>query len=789
MRPGTIGDRFAEVAFAARRLRRTPLFTIVAILLLGIGMAIAAATASLLNVALFKDAARDRGLVHVAAHLYVSNLPDEAVRQMLANPPRSFDALAGFGLTRATAVVDGVSRPVATEAVTGPYFSLLEAVPLAGRLIDDADNRDSALVAVISKSFWQSAFGSRPDVVGTSITVAGQRLTVVGAVERPVRPGARGADLWVPSRVMPVDRLFGRLRRGVEIEQANAEMSARYGRFDADGASRALVVREGLSDPISANYVLDLIWAASLAVGVSLVASVSFGLLLFARMAATESTMAVRIALGATARDLTRLLAAEVVLMALAATVVAVNAGSLLSHFVAAQVIEMSGMSAAIDTSPDWRVFLAVGGLTLTVALLVVARLSWSVVRVEALGSMVATGGLGGATIRTAHTSTRLVIAQSAATAALLLVAALFIRNTFSASASVGDLDASGIIAWIDTAVPGSATSRARSVLDVATRMPGVSQAALVSSLPGSSSMGSVVLNEAGERRSPDVRYVSADAFEVLNLALARGRRFTAREDEEGAPVAVVSDTAARKFWPSMDPIGRRMWVQRTRETALEILVIGVVTDSPWRSGARATRREDVYLPFAHRPDDLAFSRRLDISGAALITLGDGDADRRLDLFRSSLQRAFPDTGFVSVRTTRQEMAERLAPPTPIARVVGVLGLIVFVVAMGGLYGLMSYLATMRRREMGIRKALGATSMALCRMLVRESTPMLGAGVGIGLLGGLMIGSFFVRSSNFRLLDPVAIAGVAAFLYAVGLVGATAPYLRTLREVTARLRD
>src|SRR5689334_20093281 len=138
MRMQVVGDRLDELRLAARRLRRTPVFTLAAILLLGVGMAIAAATASLLNVALFKDPARDRGLVHVAVHLYVSELPDEAVRQVLANPPESFDALAGFGLTRATAVADGVSRPVATEAVTGPYFSLLGAVPLAGRLIDDA---------------------------------------------------------------------------------------------------------------------------------------------------------------------------------------------------------------------------------------------------------------------------------------------------------------------------------------------------------------------------------------------------------------------------------------------------------------------------------------------------------------------------------------------------------------------------------------------------------------------------------------------------------------------------
>jgi ABC-type antimicrobial peptide transport system permease subunit len=197
-------------------------------------------------------------------------------------------------------------------------------------------------------------------------------------------------------------------------------------------------------------------------------------------------------------------------------------------------------------------------------------------------------------------------------------------------------------------------------------------------------------------------------------------------------------------------------------------------------SGPRESRREDLYLPFTHRPA---------ASGVAVVTLGEGDADRRLDLFRSSLQRAFPDTGFRSVRTMRQEIVERSAAPASMGRVIGLLGLIVFVVAMGGLYGLMSYLATMRRREMGIRKALGATSGALCRMLVRESSPMLGAGVGLGVVAGLMIGSLFVRSPNFRLLDPVAIGGVATFLYAAGLVGAIAPYLRTLREVTARLRD
>jgi hypothetical protein len=535
------------------------------------GMAIAAATVSLLNVALFKDPAREKDLVHIGIHSWVSHLPDELINRILADPPRSLDGLAGFGLTRGSAVADDVSRPAAIEAVSGPYFTLLGAVPIAGRLIQEDDVRNASTVAVIGRRFWRAAFGERPDVVGDTIAVAGQRLTIVGVIDGPVRPGGRGADVWVPSSILPVNTLFGRLRPGTSVEEATAEVAARYGPFDVDGTRRAPLVRSGLSAPMPSESYLHLVWVASIAVIVSLVASVSFGLLLFARMAATQSDMAVRIALGATSRDLTRLLALEVLWLAGAAAVVAVNAGSLLAHFAAGQVIEDSGYRSALDVSPDWRVYLAVGALTMTVALAVVARLGWSVARVEALGTMVATGGMGGATLRTAHTSTRLVIAQSAATTALLLLAALVMRNALDAGAFPGGLDVSGAaIAWLDQtghATPASGTRRARVVLESAAEMPDVRQAALISSIPGSWSPGSVSVSPLGASRRADVHYVSAGAFDAFGLAVTRGRLFTASEDEDAAPVAVVSEAAARRFWPGLDPIGRRFQVRRAGET------------------------------------------------------------------------------------------------------------------------------------------------------------------------------------------------------------------------------
>ena len=784
MRARDLIDWLGAISFAGRRLRRTPLFALVAIALLGVGMAIAAATVSLLNVALFQDPAREKGLVHIGIHSWVSYLPDEVVARVLAERPASLDRLAGFGLTRGTVVADGVSRPAAIEAVSGPYFDLLGAVPLAGRLIQEADDRSGSMVAVVSRPFWRAAFGERPNAVGDTIAVAGHRLTIVGVIERPVRPGGRGADVWVPSSVLPVNTLFGRLRSGTTIDQATAEVAARYGPFDVNGSRRMPLVRAGLSAPISPETYFEIAWIASISLIVSLVASVSFGLLLFARMAATQSDLAVRIALGATSRDLTRLLALEVLWLAAAATVVAVNAGSLLAGFVAGQIIEGGGFRSSLDVSPDWRVFLVVGALTLTVALVVVARLGWSVVRVEALGSMVATGGMGGATIRTAHTSTRLVITQSAATAALLLLAVLVMRNSLGTGPLPSGVDVKGAaIAWLDqtghTASPESGTRRARVVLDSAAEMPGIKHAALISSLPGSSARRAVTLNQLGTRRHADLHFVSAGAFDAFGLVVRRGRTFTASEDESALPVAVVSDGAAHRFWPGLDPIGRRFRVSQEPRAELEVVVIGVVSDiSAWPDQGSSDPAA-VYLPLSHRNRG---------SRLALFARREGDAGPLAEAMRTTLQRAVPDTGFLSVRTLEQEFHERSAAPAFIPRVLGVLGLMVFVVAMGGLYGLMSYLATFRRREIGIRKALGARAMVLCRMLVRESSPMLLGGVGLGIAGGLLVGSLFVRG-NFRLLDPVAIVTVASFLYAAGLAGAVAPYVPTIRAVTDRLRD
>lgn len=773
----------ADGTFAARRLRRTPVFTAAAITLLGVGMAIAAATASLVNVAWFKRPAAEQGLVHVGIYSYMTGLPGEVVDAVLSDPPASFTQLAGFGVTQNTAVVaEGVSRRAAVEAVTGPYFTLFNAVPSAGRLIQETDARDNAMVAVISDRFLRATFDGSADAMGATMAVGGKRLTIVGVVDKPVRSGI-AADVWVPSHVLPVNTLFGRLAPDVTIEQATAEVAARYGPFEVGGAPPRLIVREGLTAPLSPRAHGHLIWFIGLALTISLVASVSFGLLLFARMASSQSDMAVRIALGATARDLTRLLAFEVVLIAVAATFLAIITGSLLARFAVGQ------FGATIDASPDWRVFFFVATATLAVALAVVARLSWSVARIEALGSMVATGGMGGATIRTADTSFRLVIAQSAATAALLLLAALIARSALPSRTFTHGLDINGAaIAWIDQSGRArsseTGTREARSVLNAAAEIPGVRHAALISSLPGTDPArpGDMATSRSIARPNlerADVRYVSAAAFDALGLVVTQGRTFTTREDENAEPVAVVSRTAALRFWPDLEPVGHRLWIDRG-ESRIEALVIGVVSDAEVHPDRRQREPRDVYLPIAHRPEP---------AGIAILARSDQDAGVLAERLRASLQQAAPDIGLLSVTSLGQYFYERYAPPLFVPRILGVLGLLVFIVAIGGLYGLMSYLATMRRREIGIRKALGATTAALCRMLARENSRMLVAGVALGIVGGLVVGSIFLGRTNVRLFDPAAMLAVAGFLYVAGLSCAILPFVRMMRERTVSLRE
>jgi hypothetical protein len=325
--------------------------------------------------------------------------------------------------------------------------------------------------------------------------------------------------------------------------------------------------------------------------------------------------------------------------------------------------------------------------------------------------------------------------------------------------------------------------TRARSVWQTASENPEINASTLVSGLPGGVAPSPSRVRLADGRYEPaGVYYVGAQAFGALDRAVTRGRLFTEDEDRTGAAVAVVAQAAAARLWPGRDPLGKHLIVTTGRGTPTDFVVIGEVSNAAADDANLAGYSpRDVYLPFEHLPTS---------SRIGLLLRSARPADMTADYLAASLQSALPDVAFLSIASLDRDRQERNRPDTALSGLLWVLGAIVFVVAMGGLYGLMAYLAAMRQREFGIRKALGATLPLLCRMLAKETSRVVAPGIALGIVFGVMLGLLFTRRNvPLHLLDPMAIVLVPAGLYVSGVIGAILPYLRSIRSVNVRLRE
>ena len=785
---GTLG----VVVLATRRLRRAPLFTLAATMLLGVGVGLGVPLFQYINVLLLKPAAASRDYAWVAVNGSAgSTLRPAEVDDLLARPPAVFDGLVGAGTLNTTAVVDGVSLRVNIEGVAGPYFREFPATPLLGRVLTSDDERNVADVAVISERLWRVAFGGRRDAVGREAVFGGRTLVVVGVVPEsfigaPVPRSFVRRDAWVPPHVVAPGTVFGLLGAGVTLDEASAELSSRSQPRGVNENPRELGVRQGMGVRLGERGFVIVTTLLIVGVAISLVAAGSFSLLLFARLLSGQADLSIRLALGATARDLTRLLVCEAGLLALGATVIALLVGNGLMAWVFSQLSAASGLAFAPELKWDWRLVAYTAATTFGAAAMVVARLSWNLRSLEALGSMVATSGVGGSTQRTASETNRLVIAQTAVSTALLLVAALLGRTVTAGvdAAPTMDTDRSAVT-WLDhRALPDDSADASATIgraADVTSEVPGVTASAVVTRLPGGPTRSTgVSLGSSADRRWLTAQYARGDVFGVLGPRLLRGRPFTPDEENAGAPVAIVGVSTATSFWPGDDAVGKRLWFTGRDGVARPFVVIGVAEDLPRHAGDRREPRDD-YLPLAHRPA---------YEPVGIVARASEDGIRLAERLREAYRERLPDTGLLHVRSMREELDDRLAAASFSARIYSLLGVLVFIVAMGGLYGLSAQLAALRRREIGIRRALGATTVMLCRMLHGEHSRMLALGVGSGCLAGLFVASLLLRYfPTLRLWDPAAVVAVAGALYAAGLSGALAPFVRAMGSATMTLRD
>jgi len=792
-----------DLNFAARMLRRSPLFTVVAVVCIAVGSGAVATIFSAMNAMVLRPLPAATN----ATQLFRVERKEPGKRdgisasypyyEHLRGRSRMTDGIVAWSKAQLSIRPDGaeMGTGIYGNFVSGNFFSVFGVRPTLGRFfLPDEDRSDGTHpVIVVSEAFWRSRLGTDTSVVGNVIWVNGRRFTLVGVAPREF--GGTDApiqtDAWVPLRMrqalfpnfaplsspdMIALRLAVRVKDGVDPAAAHQELSQLTTAFSETGAEPAWMHKyndarfsqlTGLpSDATGAlsQFLAMLLAAATL---VLLIASINVASLLSARAIARRREMAVRAALGAARGRLIRQLLTEILMLfALGA------AGGVVVAYGATAALERLRVPAelqfAVELSPDARVLAFTIGVSLVIGL-VVGLLP----ALRAARTNVATrlhDGAAAATGRRTVMANTLVVAQMAFSLVLLVGAGLFARALQRGSVLDPGFEAEHVTtAKLNADAWGYDERRARAFFvafrERAQTLPGVAHVSFTYVLPlGLRSSSDNVHLDGGPEEGTHVsqNMVGADYFAALGIPLLSGRAIDAG-DREGAPaVSVVNETFVRMFMPG-GALGRTF-----RYGGTPVTIVGVARDAKYASLNEVTPPM-VYLPIAQHWRMPLF--------AVVRTKGDPRAlATGLEEAVRSIDAALPRP---NVMPMREAMSLGLFPQRVAALVTGVLGSAGLLLATVGLYGVIAYSVSRRTKEIGIRMALGARAVDVLRMVLRDGMSLAATGAIIGVvLAGVasrLIASFLYGVSP---LDSVTFAGMAIVLVVVALFATWLPARR-----------
>jgi len=698
------------------------------------------------------------------------------------------------------------------SAITGNYFSALGIKPAAGRLLEpgEGENEGAPREVVLGYSFWQRRFGGDPTVLGQQVRVDGRPATVIGITPQNFRGTYEGMDMegFVPlrslveepwahelftSRTVRPLTVFGRLKPGVSLGEAQSEMTVLTRRLEeqypaTDKGTGARVVPEPLARPVPIRAGMDmfpfirfsLLFLAGLVLAV---ACMNIANILLVRATVREREMAIRAALGSGRGRLIRQMLTESLLLAMLGAIVGMILGKWASQSFADALPRMvSDLPVLFDTSFDWRVFT----YALSAALLSGGLIGiWPAIRVSRAepGAALHDGSRSNSSgSRRQRIRGLLVAGQVAGSLVLLVAAGLFVRSLQTAqSLDLGYAPDHVLNARMNPQWVGYDRQRTNDFyLELKRRVkawPEVQSAGLAFSAPlGLIGSGESVYIEGrtvdpGEQ-APSVGYNTVDEsyFDTMKIAILRGRAFRDSDTETAPLVAIVNQTMAQRYWPNQDPIGKRFRMKSLESPPVEI--VGVAHDSKNLFVVEGS------LPYFYVPFTQVFSSMRVLHIRSLV-----DPQRlsnRLQQEVSALDPVMP----VSVQT--MAAAVDGAQGFFLLRVgviqAGGMGILGLLLAAVGVYGVMSYGATQRTREIGIRMALGATPQAVLGMILNQGVWMIVAGVVLGLMGAAAVTRVLTRFLfSVSLADPLVFFLAAALLGVVALWACYLPARRAMR--------
>jgi predicted permease len=797
-----------DVRYGARSLLRTPGFTAVAVTALALGIGANTAIFGVVNAVLlrplaYKDADRlvtvlHNGTAPVATANYI-DWRDES---------HSFEALgaADYWSPNLTNSDPSDSKPAEHLyglKVTQNLLPLLGIKPLLGRwFITGEDQQGGEHEAILSYRLWQRRFNGDRNVLGKPITLNGESYTMVGVMPAAFKFApfwATHTELWVPDafgnsiheRGGNHLRVFGRLKAGITLAQARADMATVSGRLEKEypATNRDVVVRP-LKENVVGKIETPLLMLLGAVGFVLLIACANVAHMLLARTADRQKEIAVRVALGASrGRVMAQFLTENLLLAAMGALV-----GLLLAQ---------GGTKALVALSPayipraetvviDNHVMLFLLGVSLFTALAFGLMPAMHAAEGN-LGDALKEGGRGDSDGVGRNRLRAFLVASEFALAFMLLIGAgLMIRSFFALESVDPGFNPHNVLSMV-VSVAGTKEEEPkrraifyRELLEKVGTLPGVNSVGAINHLPLAGDLWDRGFEIEGRQKprpgeGPDAVYriVMPGYFQVMRLPLRRGRFITDQDNGSSPEVVLINERAAREYWPGENPVGQRITLPgKESGQPTWLTVIGVVANARQEDWA-ADPDPEMYLAALQSPDFLGDGSAAIAAHMSYITLvvrSDGNpADLAAAVLQTvrSLDRNLPIS---EVLTMEQAVADANAQPRFEMLLLGLFGGVALVLAAIGIYGVMNYAVSRRTREIGIRMSLGANRGDVLRMVLRQAMVQALVGTAVGVGGAILLAKLMTKMLyGVQPTDPLTFGGVTIVLSLAALLATCVP--------------
>jgi predicted permease len=807
-----------DLRFASRVLMKKPGFTTVAVLSLALGIGANTAIFTVIN-AVFLHPLAIEDPTHVVEMFTRDTKTVQAANFTLTptsyqnyedyrDQSKVFTGLAGyfpFGLqwTR-----NGETQGLPAMMTSANYFEVLGIKPFRGRLFRPDEDRTlgADAVAVLSHSLWIREFGSDPNLIGQTLTLNGMPFTVIGITP----PGFKGTfslagpdRVWVPLsmreqltsgqlRTLIPNRRFrwinmiGRLKPGVPFKQADAAMKTIAAALEKqfptanDGRTLDMALESDAALGINGRGQLVLAGGVMMAVVgvVLLIACVNLANLLLAQSATREKEMSIRSAMGAGRCRIVRQLLTESVLLA----VLGGAAGMVVAYWGRSALWSYRPPflgNASIDLSFEPRVLLFTAGMSVLTGVLFGLVPAIHVSRANLNDTLKAGGRTGASSVGSNRIRSALVMSEIGLATVALIGAGLFVRSMQAAQRMDLGFDSQhiGFIALNPGQQRYDQARGQQFYLDAmakARAVPGVEAATVASAPPLQGGLLLTVFPE-GEAQNPNYRGslvqfndIAPGYFDTLRIPLRKGRDFTEFDRDQSNLVAVVNEALARRLWPGQDALSKRFTI--VQDSRL-IEIVGIVATSV----ANAVGEDPT--PVIYRPLQQDYS-----AGVSLLVRTKGDPEPLLGAVRDQVQTLDRNMPLRGTGTVQQNIEAGLWAPRMGAALLSIFGGLALLLAMIGVYGVMSYSVAQRAQELGIRMALGAQASDVLLLVLRQGIALAAGGTALGVLLALLLGQV-VSTLLFGISgrDPLTLAGVSLILTTIALLACYIPARRAAR--------